>query len=100
MLFAPGAEGRLQRVAACKRGVDLVLGTVLALVALPIVALLALALAAIHRTNPFFTQTRPGYRGGTHRILKLRTLPRTTPTYMSKFELDFDGMGLPWLCQG
>jgi lipopolysaccharide/colanic/teichoic acid biosynthesis glycosyltransferase len=63
------------------------------------VALIALALMVIHRGNPFFMQRRPGYRGSTFRILKLRTLPRTTPTYVSKLDLDFDGMGLQWLCR-
>jgi lipopolysaccharide/colanic/teichoic acid biosynthesis glycosyltransferase len=82
-----------------KRAVDLILGSLLALLALPLMALLALLLLGVLRTNPFFTQKRPGYNGGTFRILKLRTLPPATPVYASKLVLDIDSMKLPRLCQ-
>jgi lipopolysaccharide/colanic/teichoic acid biosynthesis glycosyltransferase len=99
MRFASTVEAAPARTAAWKRAVDLTLGSLFALLAAPLVAFLALALLVVHRSNPFFAQSRPGYRGGTFRILKLRTLPQTTPTYISKLDLDFDGMKLPWLCR-
>ncbi|MGN6473643.1 MAG: sugar transferase [Mycobacteriales bacterium] len=82
-----------------KRLLDIVLGTVLALIALPIVGFLALALVIVTRANPFFTQHRPGHGGRSFRIVKLRTLPPTTPHYGNKHDLKFDEMPLPWLCR-
>jgi lipopolysaccharide/colanic/teichoic acid biosynthesis glycosyltransferase len=81
-----------------KRAIDIALGSVLALIALPFLALLALTLFVLTRGNPFFVQFRPGHDGGSFRILKLRTLPRSTPHYASKQDLQIGEMGLPWLC--
>ena len=72
-----------------KRVVDLVLGSLLALAALPVVLVLAVAVTFSLRTWPFFSQQRIGHRGRPFRIIKLRTLPRHSPRYTSKYDLDF-----------
>lgn len=97
-LYGVGAGSPSQTSAIGKRVLDVVVGTVLALVALPIVAVLALALLVLTRTNPFFVQNRPGRDGRSFRIVKLRTLPPSTPHYASKAELKIEQMPLPWLC--
>lgn len=70
-----------------KRGVDLVAGSLLALLALPVMAALALALAWSLRCWPFFVQERVGRHGHTFRLWKLRTLPRATPTDAHKYAI-------------
>jgi lipopolysaccharide/colanic/teichoic acid biosynthesis glycosyltransferase len=82
--------------AATKRAVDIALGSVLAVVALPIVAVLAVALGLRLRAFPFFIQQRPGQDGRQFRIMKLRTLPVSTPHYASKLDLDLSA--LPRFC--
>ncbi len=82
-----------------KRVVDVTVGSVLALLALPVIALLAVAVAARLRTWPLFTQKRPGYLGRDFTIVKLRTLPPSAPRYASKFDADIAGLRLPALCR-
>ena len=81
---------------AIKRTVDIALGTVLSLIAFPIVLVLAVALAVTLRAFPVFIQERPGRNGQNFRIVKLRTLPPATPHYASKLDLDF--ASIPRLC--
>jgi lipopolysaccharide/colanic/teichoic acid biosynthesis glycosyltransferase len=57
-----------------KRLVDLVLGLVLSLLALPIILLAAAVLACELRANPFFLQTRVGFLRRRFTMLKLRTM--------------------------
>ena len=78
-----------------KRSIDVVLGTLLALVTLPIVLLLALATAVSLRAWPFFVQTRIGAGGVPFRLVKLRTLPVSTAHYADKRAIDT--IPLPWL---
>jgi lipopolysaccharide/colanic/teichoic acid biosynthesis glycosyltransferase len=75
-----------------KRAFDLVLGTPLSLLALPVIAMLAVGVAASLRCWPFFCQWRTGHHGTAFRLPKLRTLPKTTPAYASKFELDEENL--------
>jgi lipopolysaccharide/colanic/teichoic acid biosynthesis glycosyltransferase len=70
-----------------KRGVDLVAGSLLALLALPVVATLALAVAWSLRCWPFFVQERVGRHGRPFRLWKLRTLPRTAPPAAPKYAI-------------
>jgi lipopolysaccharide/colanic/teichoic acid biosynthesis glycosyltransferase len=70
-----------------KRGVDLVAGSVLALLALPVVAALALALAWSLGCWPFFVQERVGRHGQTFRLWKLRTLPSDAPIDAHKYAI-------------
>lgn len=77
-----------------KRLGDAVIGTVLALLALPLILLLAAGVCLTLRTwRPFFTQERIGLRGRGIRILKLRTLPPDFPPYALKTALA--GVALP-----
>jgi len=39
------------------------------------------------RTSPFFTQTRIGRNGERFKLLKVRTLPKSTPRYANKYEV-------------
>lgn len=70
-----------------KRLVDVVLGSILGLLALPLVLMLAIVSAALFRAWPFFVQQRVGRGGVAFRILKIRTLPRCAPTEADKFSL-------------
>lgn len=70
-----------------KRSVDLVAGSVLAMLAVPVVIALALPLAWSLRCWPFFVQERVGRHGRTFRLWKLRTLPPTTPVDSSKYAI-------------
>lgn len=81
-----------------KRAFDLVVGAILCLIALPVVLVLAAGVAISLRSWPFFAQQRPGWRGRTITILKLRTLPPSTPRYMDKHTLGLATAKLPWLC--
>ena len=73
--------------AIVKRGVDIVAATVLLVVALPVILVSALITLAVLRTWPFFTQTRIGRDGRPFKLLKVRTLPTSTPRYAIKYEL-------------
>jgi lipopolysaccharide/colanic/teichoic acid biosynthesis glycosyltransferase len=75
-----------------KRIFDLVVGSILAIIAAPLVVLLAAAVALELRAWPFFVQHRVGAGGRPFRIVKLRTLPPSTPKYMGKDRLDFEGL--------
>ena len=71
-----------------KRTADLVLGTALAVLALPAIVLIALGAAIALRASPFFVQRRVGMGGRLIPMVKLRTLPRSAPRYASKYDLD------------
>jgi lipopolysaccharide/colanic/teichoic acid biosynthesis glycosyltransferase len=73
--------------AIAKRVVDVVVAAVLLVVALPIIAVSALVTMAVLRTSPFFTQTRIGRNGEPFKLLKVRTLPKSTPRYANKYEV-------------
>jgi lipopolysaccharide/colanic/teichoic acid biosynthesis glycosyltransferase len=77
-----------------KAGMDVVLGSVLALVALPVIVVAALGSLLVFRASPFVVQERIGYRGRTFRFLKLRTLPPTVPPAIDKYALA--GFPIPW----
>jgi lipopolysaccharide/colanic/teichoic acid biosynthesis glycosyltransferase len=96
---ASGVSARARsRVAARKRGFDLVVGGILSLLALPVIAVLAVGVAISLRAWPFFVQSRPGWQGRTLTMIKLRTLPTVTPAYMDKHTLGLATMELPKLC--
>lgn len=57
-----------------KRAQDIVLGTILTLLALPAIVLAALAIVIIDGGSPFFAQERVGLNGRRFRIFKLRTM--------------------------
>jgi lipopolysaccharide/colanic/teichoic acid biosynthesis glycosyltransferase len=73
--------------AIAKRAVDIVVAMLLLVVALPIIAVSALITTVVLRTSPFFTQTRIGRDGDPFKLLKVRTLPKSTPQYANKYEV-------------
>jgi lipopolysaccharide/colanic/teichoic acid biosynthesis glycosyltransferase len=79
-------------VTARKRAIDLVLGIALAVVALPIVVVMAVCLTVVFRQSPFFMQERIGFEGRRLRFPKLRTMPRSSPAYALKTELSLEGL--------
>ena len=83
------------RAVRAKRIFDIVLGTVLSLLALPAVLIFAVALGISLRAWPLFIQRRPGQNGKDFPILKLRTLPTSVPSCANKHELALDSMPLP-----
>ena len=78
-----------------KRVADILLALLLAVAALPIVVVLAVALAIAYRSQPFFVQERVGFRGQRFRMVKLRTLPPGTPIDLDKYAVR--EMDLPWI---
>lgn len=70
-----------------RRVIDIVIGGIIALVALPLILMLALVGAGVFRANPFFVQSRVGSQGEEFRLLKLRSLPVATPKYADKYAL-------------
>ncbi len=59
---------------AGKRAIDVVVGTLLVLVTIPIVVLAALAIICVTGGTPFFAQERVGMHGRRFRMFKLRTM--------------------------
>jgi lipopolysaccharide/colanic/teichoic acid biosynthesis glycosyltransferase len=59
---------------ALKRLMDVVLGTAVLIVALPIIALAAIAIVVVDRGAPFYSQERVGLNGRRFRMFKLRTM--------------------------
>lgn len=70
-----------------KRLVDVVAGSILALLALPVVVMLATALIWSMRCSPFFVQPRVGRGGRLFPCWKLRTLPKSAPTDADKYAI-------------
>ena len=59
---------------ACKRAMDVVIGGIALLLALPAIALAALAIAIVDPGSPFYSQERVGLNGRRFRMFKLRTM--------------------------
>lgn len=57
-----------------KRAMDLIVGGIAAIVALPIIIVAALAILVVDRGSPFYSQERVGLNGRHFRIFKLRTM--------------------------
>jgi lipopolysaccharide/colanic/teichoic acid biosynthesis glycosyltransferase len=76
-----------------KRGVDIVVGTVLAVIALPLIVVLAIGAAVTLRAWPIFVQDRLGKDGRTFRFPKVRTLPPDTAASTDKYSLS--GVRIP-----
>ena len=68
-----------------KRVLDLLLLVPIGLVALPVVALCALAVFAVSPGNPFYAQNREGYRGRPFRMWKLRTMHRDADAHLHRY---------------
>ena len=70
-----------------KRMLDVIVGSVLLILVLPMIVVCAVGTSISLRSWPFFTQTRIGRDGKMFRFVKLRTLPPHAPRYASKYEL-------------
>jgi lipopolysaccharide/colanic/teichoic acid biosynthesis glycosyltransferase len=70
-----------------KRFFDIVVGSLLLLIAIPTILVCAVGTAISLRCWPFFTQRRIGRDGQTFLFVKLRTLPLHTPRYANKYQL-------------
>jgi lipopolysaccharide/colanic/teichoic acid biosynthesis glycosyltransferase len=58
----------------CKRSMDIVIGGIALLVALPIIVLAAVAIVIVDRGAPFYSQVRVGLNGRRFHMFKLRTM--------------------------
>ena len=72
-------EGRMHRTVprwwhAAKRAMDIVVGSLLLLIASPVIAIAALAIVLVDRGSPFYAQDRVGQGGKRFRMYKLRTM--------------------------
>src|ERR1700753_2718950 len=94
----PKKSGDSQHVLyeSAKRGLDIVLGTVLLIVSAPIILIAAAAIRLESTGSPFFIQTRLGKNGHPFRIFKLRGMFKDArirfPSYYdysNKRDLDF-----------
>jgi len=74
---------------------DLLVGGVLAMLAVPLIVAMAVAVGISLRTWPFFTQERIGRDGRMFRIAKIRTLPPQAPRYATHHDLG----QIPHLCR-
>lgn len=82
-----GTHAVAGRVDVPRRAFELLVASMLLLVVLPMIVLFALVLAASLRAWPFFSQTRIGRDGRAFTFWKLRTLPRTAPSYADKYQI-------------
>jgi lipopolysaccharide/colanic/teichoic acid biosynthesis glycosyltransferase len=80
--------GSYQFSRTTKRLIDLVFGLILSVMAAPFVVVFAIGAALSLREWPFFIQQRVGKDGKLFSLPKIRTLPRHTPPYASKTEID------------
>jgi lipopolysaccharide/colanic/teichoic acid biosynthesis glycosyltransferase len=81
------AERNRSRQDVVDRAFDLVVASLLLLLALPVILLTALGSAIALRAWPFFVQDRVGRNGELFRFVKVRTLPPTTNAYADKYAL-------------
>lgn len=77
-----------RRAALARRGLDIALSSTLLLLTLPVLLVVAVGAALSLRAWPIFSQQRVGKDGAHFRFLKVRTLPRCTPAYIDKYQLD------------
>jgi lipopolysaccharide/colanic/teichoic acid biosynthesis glycosyltransferase len=70
-----------------KRGLDLAVALPLAIVTVPLLAVLCAVSAVVFRANPLFTQDRIGHDGRIFRFVKLRSLPVSVPSDIDKYAL-------------
>jgi lipopolysaccharide/colanic/teichoic acid biosynthesis glycosyltransferase len=82
-----GRQRALSRQDVIERAFDIVVGSLLLVVALPVILLTAVGSAIALRAWPFFVQDRIGRDGKVFRFVKVRTLPPTTAAYADKYEL-------------
>ncbi len=80
-----------------RRGLDILVGSALAVLTLPILVVAAVGAAISLRAWPFFCQVRVGQDGTPFHFLKVRTLRVDVPEYIDKHQLD--AAHIPAFCQ-
>jgi lipopolysaccharide/colanic/teichoic acid biosynthesis glycosyltransferase len=80
-----------------KRAVDIVVGSLLTVAALPLIVLMAIGSAISLRAWPLFVQQRVGKDGREFRFPKVRTLPTSAPAASDKYALN--GTPIPAFCR-
>lgn len=78
-----------------KRFLDVVVGSMLFVLALPITVAALIVSIIFLRSNPFFVQARVGYMGRRFKLVKIRTLPVRTPVYADKYQLKMHRLPRP-----
>lgn len=81
-----------RRTEVSKRAMDILVSSVLILLAVPIVVVAVVGVAVSLRTSPFFAQGRVGLGGARFRFLKIRTLRPDVPGYIDKHQLDLSAI--------
>jgi lipopolysaccharide/colanic/teichoic acid biosynthesis glycosyltransferase len=85
--------------AVAKRAFDIAVGSLLSILAVPLVLAAAGASAVVLRAWPFFVQDRPGLDAVPFRIVKIRTLPKFLPTYEATEDVRPIFAQLPRVCR-
>ena len=80
-----------------KRSVDILVGSLLAIAACPVILLLGVGCALALHASPLFLQRRIGKGGHPFAFPKLRTLPANTPRNVDKYALN--GVNIPRFCR-
>jgi lipopolysaccharide/colanic/teichoic acid biosynthesis glycosyltransferase len=70
-----------------KRAFDIVVGSLLLMLSLPVILVTAIGSAVALGAWPFFVQDRIGRSGERFRFVKVRTLPPTTNAYADKYSI-------------
>ena len=76
-----------------KHTIDFVLALVAAILTLPVVAVASLVSAVMFRAQPFFVQNRVGVNGVPFRVIKIRSLSKTTAVYADRDQLAVVSVG-------
>ena len=76
-----------------KHTIDFVLALVAAILTLPVVVVASLVSAVMFRAQPFFVQNRVGVSGVPFRVIKIRSLPKTTAVYADRDQLAVVSVG-------
>lgn len=82
-----GAQRAFDRHDLTKRAFDVVVGSLLLLLSLPVILVIAFGSAVALGAWPFFVQDRIGRGGKSFRFVKVRTLPPSTNAYADKYSL-------------
>ena len=76
-----------------KHTIDFVLALVAAILTLPVVAVASLVSAVMFRAQPFFVQNRVGVSGVPYRVIKIRSLSKSTAVYADRDQLAVVSVG-------